>query len=1128
MKLFNKIRFLHPGGTKTGTRGHHFGTALLIMVLTLLVALPGSQQTAATELPPQEAAAKAKELQLAGTQLQLKGNLEEAVLKYKESISYKPNPGLERLVATLEEMIVKREEAAAAGASPVAEVKEFTQHTKKQIAKEVLSPSEDNVIESGALTLYVPSGAVSEELEIVISKYDAPAPDDSPYYTVTDEYEITGPDGEHVLFDKPVYFGLDMADEEEALRSSYQIFDEYMGVWVQAETLYNRGDGKLYLVTDHFSGFRKFASVMYKGAKRMTGEAADSAKKKIEYIYQVGKDTKELTVELAEEAYVMAKDATVEEFVGVTDADEKFIIYYRAYDAVNDSNIPDTARQMTAAFVTAYDEYKELFGKSNVPSTKRKIGVFDLVSDPKGFIDSVTSDKAVLVPHPINVYLDPRYNKAGAKASIVTGNITMPSDYHGDSLASTCAHELFHAVQHKQLAFEQVIYMGDGGPKALIGNLIDNRYTGGDKEVYRLFSNNKWFLEATAEYAARFIGTSVGVGAPIHKSIEANRAYYAFNGTHEYGISSFLDYIITARHTDEGSSKEGLKELRKEGFKELWYAVTENYTVITDVNSSLDSYVYRKLKTSVQMLYEEFWKDVFTRSFMPDAVFIAGGLKDGRNLSETAKTTSRMEIKKNGVGIFRYNLTPSSVFNDGPALTRSFWLEASPGSLTGEVYRLPSLDMDDRVSVEPPFEGAVNVNDGVIKDVLVPYSAGDSFALIAVFKNTPAADANTQVTLSSTSVHWDNQENIEEKVGNATLSSSDKLKFTPVLPKQRAGDPPFNAVVTLNNSEDYRTEIDKVENGKPFEVGSPMKELPPDKVSANIKIYRDGELVHEYQSGELVADAMVYITGPATLVVELTKEELPYKHQFTATAWPEGEYRFSWIFNNGVVQDTTGKNESSVSAEYSEFKLYKPSVTLYDMRGNKLASTEVHLTLKEKEAPAEPTPEEKPVSTDPVELDPDSDTVPVASSGSFVCRTWINTSMDSFTVGGGTLTGADWGYSRGYRSYNLIGTSKTGETVSLNISATMGKMGYQMEHKGNNLIMHLKVYDTSGKEITESTQKIEILKSGAKSLSDAVSIAVPANASRVEMSGSFSCNWVTPYAAASETVAVMVKLKVAK
>ena len=125
------------------------------------------------------------------------------------------------------------------------------------------------------------------------------------------------------------------------------------------------------------------------------------------------------------------------------------------------------------------------------------------------------------------------------------------------------------------------------------------------------------------------------------------------------------------------------------------------------------------------------------------------------------------------------------------------------------------------------------------------------------------------------------------------------------------------------------------------------------------------------------------------------------------------------------------------------------------------------------------------------------------------------------------MTGAEWSYSRGYRGYNLTGTCKAGETVSLNIAATMGEMGYKMEHKGNTLVMNLKVFDLNGKEIEAATQKIEILKSESKSLSDAVSIALPANASKVIMSGSFDCSWVTPGAVASETVAVTVSLRMA-
>jgi hypothetical protein len=44
-------------------------------------------------------------------------------------------------------------------------------------------------------------------------------------------------------------------------------------------------------------------------------------------------------------------------------------------------------------------------------------------------------------------------------------------------------------------------------------------------------------------------------------------------------------------------------------------------------------------------------------------------------------------------------------------------------------------------------------------------------------------------------------------------------------------------------------------------------------------------------------------------------------------------------------------------------------------------------------------------------LDKDADPVPVVSSGSFICETWIGTSMDSFSAGGGELTGAEWSFS---------------------------------------------------------------------------------------------------------------------
>jgi hypothetical protein len=158
------------------------------------------------------------------------------------------------------------------------------------------------------------------------------------------------------------------------------------------------------------------------------------------------------------------------------------------------------------------------------------------------------------------------------------------------------------------------------------------------------------------------------------------------------------------------------------------------------------------------------------------------------------------------------------------------------------------------------------------------------------------------------------------------------------------------------------------------------------------------------------------------------------------------------------------------------------------------------------------------------QLDKDADPVPVVSSGSFTCDTWIHTSMDSFSVTGGELTGASWTFSRGYVSYNLTGTFTPGETVALQISGTMGEMGYQMAHKGNELDFYAKYYDASGRELQDLSRAKTFEHSADATMTDGISAETPNYAERVELFGSFTTEWSTPYAAASETVAVKVTL----
>lgn len=833
---------------------------------------------------------------------------------------------------------------------------EFLEHTRTELAKVMLSPDKENIIEGEGFVFIAPEGSISQAQEITIYKYQVPSLDDSPYWTVAEEYEITGADGGHVFFEQPVYFGVDAADSEEAAHSAFQIFDELSGLWVSTETWYSEEEARVYLATTHFSGFRRFVSDMRTGFGRLAQTTVDEASKKLDYVSDKLGKAKDGVVKLSQNLWVNVKDATTEKFIGISDPNERFIVYYRESDATNDPSLHDKACLMAATFSTAYTKYSDLFGEDGVPPVTKKSLVPIRSDNPPGLSGAPDLTRYTLedVPDPIKVYIDPRYNATGAQAkSATTGNIIMPSEYPENDLASTCAHELFHAVQYHQLGLKQ-LYMSTTGLK----DLVDNRFTGNSTEVYRFFANNSWFMEATAEYAGRFIGTNVGLDAPIHPSIEANRAYYESNGSHDYGMSSFLDYLLATRQPEVDE--------RDTSFKDMWNTVTGNYSMASSINAAFDKYVMDKLGESADTAYLNFWREAFTRSFMPDVTVIAGGMLDTKAIPRE-KVSASMDIKTNGVAIFRYSLTPAYMWKDETALTRSFWFEASPATVRGDVYRLDGIEMSDRVPFEP-YEGTVNSTDGSRKDALIPYALGESLGLVAVFQNTVAGDATVKATLSSTALKWDNQKDIEKKVGNTTLRSSDKLKFTPRLPGQKPGDPPFTALVTLNDNLDYQTEIDRVENGKSFTVSPPMKDLPPEKVSVNIKIFRDGELVHEYQSVDFKADARVEILGPEAVSYTLDEGDKQVEHAFSATASPSGDYDFEWSFgDSSPTQKTKGGIVSDISHTYEGAGEYTAKVTLYDKKGKALLSDSVKIILEEKgRASTSSQPESAEPSTEPI------------------------------------------------------------------------------------------------------------------------------------------------------------------
>ncbi|MBA3027741.1 MAG: hypothetical protein FP816_02880 [Desulfobacteraceae bacterium] len=453
--------------------------------------------------------------------------------------------------------------------------KGFLENIRTEVAKAKITPDNESVIKCGDFEIYISKGSVSVDQEVLVYKFETPSLDDNPYYTVTEEFEITGANGGHVFFNNPVLISMEVANEEEALNTTIQYFDDALGVWVMAETAYNLDDGKLYVKTNHFCGWRKFKDRFKKVVSDQIGSAMDAGKKIVSYPYKAGKFVVDKVVDLGIDTYI--NDAMNEKFIGVDD-NEHVIVYYRESDAQKDPGLPEKAKEMAAAFSTAYEAYTELFGWKNMPNAPKFVGKGEgfLKTYLKGLTTypgpkSITIDtKYGWVANPLKVYIDPNYNAKGANYSMVSGNISMPGDYPKGNMAATCAHELFHAVQHKQLGLKQ-LYIANGF-KDVAKNLQSS-----DNEVHKHLANNKWFLEATAEYASLFIGTNTGI-LILHDGTYSSLPYYAFNGAHEYGMSAFLDYIVTHKNTSTAN--------RGAEFKKMWDYVVKNYSMLSDINSA--------------------------------------------------------------------------------------------------------------------------------------------------------------------------------------------------------------------------------------------------------------------------------------------------------------------------------------------------------------------------------------------------------------------------------------------------------------------------------------------------------------------------------------------------------------
>lgn len=153
-------------------------------------------------------------------------------------------------------------------------------------------------------------------------------------------------------------------------------------------------------------------------------------------------------------------------------------------------------------------------------------------------------------------------------------------------------------------------------------------------------------------------------------------------------------------------------------------------------------------------------------------------------------------------------------------------------------------------------------------------------------------------------------------------------------------------------------------------------------------------------------------------------------------------------------------------------------------------------------------------------MDLNADPTPVVSSGSFICKTWGGTTMDSFNVGGGSFTAASFSRTQGEVIYNLSGYCDEGEELSLDITGSQFDMtGYSVGLDDNRILMSIKYLNASGDDVSEAGA-YDSGPSKSASLSGSIAGAVPAGAVQVVIKGTFTCTWSSAYAKSAETVGV--------
>lgn len=824
---------------------------------------------------------------------------------------------------------------------------------KTVLAEGAISKNRETTIKADGVTLIVPAASVVDEEKLTISRVtldgnfgnaasnSAASSGGSNKGTTVQkllELDITGENGTHVVFKEPAILAIDLSKfppsgnsgssssntggsnpSADTGRYTATNYDDWLGIWTQQESYYDKAGGILYIKAEHFS-FEdiNFDRVPSKTEGKVEGE------------------------------YCIAYYWLEENPAGANSGNATYKTSY------------DVAAAAVKYFDEIYKKYEAVMGRDNMPDFRKEERKISEASYWDWTVGKLSGAKTITTDNRVRLDLSVSNDTSAAMIRPIKGSVDLPLSYASqDELKGTIGHELFHLVQAKSYGMMKTL-VSSGKQKGVAGWVTTKAGFQG------AVIHSGFFIDATAEYAAEVIALGKRVDLPKYSNTKIGNPFYLFEQvkeSQEYGMAAFIQYLV-----DKSVFMSRVAN-REKAFRDLWINFVKEARYSSDIIPALDRTVSQLTgHNTTQGAYGDFWTAVITDS--DAANYSANNGIDNTNIPNSGiASSSQLSIKAAALagGYAAANLTPmSGSYGDNApnTLVQSLWVqEPTNPNLSYDVFVLNKAASGglqngrtpNKLGKATPYQTVLPGGLTYPKPIIINTKQLDH--VIRIFARNKLVEAfNEKVNILFSNVVWKNEdENVKFYSSNYTSPMEREFKFElSGFDKQYKGGNALLAGITWGDG----TQASRVENVEANSTITVKHTYAPSALSnkPKITIYvkdANGTLLHQYEK-EISIISIKFkndtYSGSSNRNVDVT---------VTGNNLPK-KVRYSWDWGDGKSGITDAPNASHSYAASGKYNIMCQALD-YDT-GTPIASAKATVTIA---GDPTPTPTSVPSAFDP-------------------------------------------------------------------------------------------------------------------------------------------------------------------